>query len=100
MGNPFRNAAMPVRFHDNTALSRFELDADGVTAFMTYRLAANVMTLMHTETPVAARGRGLASQLIGEVLEEMRRRGLKIVPRCPFVAAYVAKHPEYRDLVA
>jgi uncharacterized protein len=34
------------------------------------------------------------------VLDEMRRRGLKIVPRCPFVSAYLAKHPEYRDLVA
>jgi hypothetical protein len=58
------------------------------------------MTLMHTETPVAARGRGLASQLVAGVLDEMRRRGLKIVPRCPFVSAYLAKHPEYRDLVA
>ena len=74
---------MPSRFHDNTALSRFELDADGVTAFMTYRVAGNVMTLMHTETPVEARGRGIASQLIAGVLDEVRRRGLKIVPRCP-----------------
>ena len=91
---------MPSPIRDNTALSRFELDAGGVTAFMTYRLAGNVMTLAHTETPVAARGRGIASQLVKGVLDEMRRRGLKIVPRCPFVSAYLAKHPEYRDLVA
>ena len=56
----------PIR--DNTALSRFELDDGDVTAFMTYRLAGNVMTLAHTETPVAARGRGLASQLVKGVL--------------------------------
>jgi len=91
---------MPSPIRDNTALSRFELDAGGVTAFMTYRLAGNVMTLAHTETPVAARGRGIASQLVKGVLNEMRRRGLKIVPRCPFVSAYLAKHAEYRDLVA
>ena len=85
---------------DNTALSRFELDAGGVTAFMKYRLAGNVMSLDHTETPVAARGRGIASQLTRSVLEEARSRGLKVVPRCPFVTAYIARHPEYRDLVA
>ena len=80
------DSAMPSPIRDNTALSRFELDAGGITAFMTYRLAGNVMTLAHTETPVAARGRGIASQLVKGVLDEMRRRGLKIVPRCPFVS--------------
>jgi uncharacterized protein len=90
---------MPSPIRDNTALSRFELDAGGVTVSMTYRLAGNVMTLAHTETPVAARGRGIASRLVKGVLDDMRR-GLKIVPRCPFVSAYLAKHPEYRNLVA
>lgn len=91
---------MPSPIRDNTALSRFELETGGVTAFMVYRLARNVMTLAHTETPVAARGHGIASQLVKGVLDEMRRRGLKIVPRCPFVSAYLARHPEYRDLIA
>jgi uncharacterized protein len=91
---------MPSPIRDNAALSRFELEAGGVTAFMNYRLAGDVMTLAHTETPVAARGRGMASQLVKGVLEEVRRRGLKIVPRCPFVSAYLTKHPEFGDLVA
>jgi predicted GNAT family acetyltransferase len=91
---------MPSPIRDNTALSRFELDAGGVTAFMNYRLAGKVMTLDHTETPTAARGRGIASQLVAGVLDETRRRGLKIVPRCPFVSAYLAKHPEFHDLLA
>ena len=93
-------AAIPSPIRDNAALSRFELEAGGVTAFLNYRLAGNVITLMHTETPVQARGRGIASQLVAGVLDEVRRRGLKIVPRCRFVAAYLAKHPEFRDLVA
>jgi uncharacterized protein len=84
---------------DNTALSRFELDAGDVTAFMNYRLAGNVISLDHTETPAAARGRGIASQLVEGVLQIARARGLKIVPRCPFVRAYVSKHPEFHDLV-
>ena len=85
---------------DNLALSRFELDVGGITAFMNYRRAGDVLTLDHTETPVAARGRGIASQLTRGVLEEARSRGLKVVPRCPFVTAYIDRHPEFRDLVA
>ena len=85
---------------DNTARSRFELEAGGVTAFMNYRLIGDVIELNHTETPVAARGRGLASRLTKGVLDDLRVRGLKIVPRCPFVRAYVERHPEYRDLLA
>lgn len=85
---------------ENTALSRFELDAGDVTAFLKYRLAGNVMTLDHTETPMAGRGRGIASQLVDGVLRIARARGLQIVPRCPFVRDYVAKHPEFQNLVA
>lgn len=92
--------AMPSDLRDNAARSRFELDADGVTAFMNYRLTGNVISLDHTETPVAARGRGIASKLVEAVLEQARARGLKVVPRCPFVRAFLAKHPEYSDLVA
>jgi predicted GNAT family acetyltransferase len=91
---------MPSAVRDNVALSRFELDASDVTAFVNYRLGDGVIRLLHTETPPQARGRGIASQLIEGVLETMRARGLKIIPRCTFVQAYLAKHPEFRDLVA
>jgi uncharacterized protein len=85
---------------DNAALSRFEHDSGGVTAFMNYRLAGDVLTLNHTETPPQARGRGIASQLVEGVLKIARARGLKIVPRCPFIGSYLAGHPDYRDLLA
>ena len=91
---------MPSRVRDNTARSRFELDADGVVSFMNYRLAGMVMSLDHTETPLAARGRGLASRLVQGALDQIRARGLKIAPRCPFVRAYVDRHPDYQDLLA
>jgi predicted GNAT family acetyltransferase len=92
--------AMPSVVRDNTALSRFELDAGGVTAFMTYRLGDGVITLQHTETPPQARGQGIASRLVAGVLDIVRARGLKVIPRCPFVSAYIAKHPEFSDLLA
>jgi predicted GNAT family acetyltransferase len=92
-------AAMP-NVRDNTSLSRFELDADGATAFVNYRIDGGTITLLHTETPAAMRGRGIASRLVQGVLEDIRARGLEMVPRCAFARAYIAKHPEYRDLVA
>jgi len=85
---------------DNPALSRFELDANGVTAVSYYTLAGGVMTFTHTEVPPQARGGGIASRLIAGALEAARARGLKIVVRCPFVGAYLGKHPEFNDLLA
>jgi predicted GNAT family acetyltransferase len=85
---------------DNTALSRFELEADGVTAVANYTLDGRVITFTHTEVPPQARHGGIASHLIEGALEQVRARGLKIVPRCSFVHAYLDKHPEFRDLVA
>ena len=93
-------SAMPTAVRDNTALSRFELDAGGVTAFVNYRIDGNMITLLHTETPKHARGQGLASQLTAGALQIARGRGLKVIPRCAFVRAYIAKHPEFRDLLA
>jgi predicted GNAT family acetyltransferase len=85
---------------DNQALSRFELDANGVTAFANYKLGDGVVSILHTETPEEARGQGIASRLVAGALDIIRARGLKVIPRCAFVRAYVAKHPEVSDLVA
>jgi hypothetical protein len=91
---------MAAAVRDNTALSRFELDAGGVTAFVNYDLADGAIALLHTETPPRARGQGIASRLVEGVLEAARARGLKVIPRCAFVRGYIAKHPEFRDLLA
>jgi uncharacterized protein len=91
---------MAAEVRDNPALSRFELDVNGVTAVANYQLQGGVMTLTHTEVPPQARHGGIASQLIAGALQAARARGLKIVPRCSFVKAYVDQHPEVRDLLA
>jgi predicted GNAT family acetyltransferase len=84
---------------DNPARQRFELDADGSTAFATYKLTDGVITLIHTEVPQELRGRGIGSRLVGGVLDLVRAQGLKAVVLCPFIKAYISKHPEYANLL-
>jgi len=85
---------------DNAAKSRFEATVDGETAILVYRLSGDTITLVHTEVPAALGGRGLGGELARAALDSARARGLKVVPSCPFVRAYIARHPEYADLVA
>jgi predicted GNAT family acetyltransferase len=84
---------------DNAARHRFELDADGHTAVAHYSLAPGAITFTHTEVPAALGGRGIGSQLARGALEQARARGLKVVAQCPFIAGYIAKHPEYGALL-
>jgi hypothetical protein len=85
---------------DNPAASRFEMASGGGTAFVEYRRAGGRIVLLHTEVPEALSGQGLGSKLVRGVLDALRAKGAKVVPRCEFVAAYVGRHPEYRDMVA
>jgi len=79
---------------------RFAVHLDGATALLTYKQQAGTITLVHTEVPPAMEGKGIGGQLAKTALNYARENHLKVVPRCPFVASYVQRHPEYQDLVA
>jgi predicted GNAT family acetyltransferase len=83
---------------DNPAGHRFELVADGHTAFAEYTLAPGLITFTHTVVPPELGGRGIGSQLAKGALDAARARGLRVVPRCSFIAGYMDKHPQYEDL--
>lgn len=85
--------------HDNKSQHRFEMAAGRDTAVAYYTLAPGVITFNHTEVPPALRGQGVGSKLVRGALQAARGQGLKVVPRCSFVAAYLARHPEFNDLV-
>ena len=85
---------------DNAERSRFELAVPGGVAFATYRRSPGVVTVIHTEVPEALSGHGVGSELARGLLDMIRSRGEKVVPRCPFIAGFIARHPEYDDLVA
>ena len=84
---------------DNRDLSQFEAGVDGALAFSTYRLGKRTIAFLHTEVPEALRGRGIGEQLVRAALDSARARGLLVIPNCPYVAAFLKRHPEYDDIV-
>ena len=89
-----------VRVTDNRERQRYEAHVDGsLAAYATYALTHGGITFIHTKTEPAFEGRGIASRLAHAVLDDARRRGLAVTPRCPFIAAYIERHPEYADLL-
>lgn len=84
---------------DNEARSRYEIEVNGDVAFLDYRRGDDVIMLVHTEVPEHLRGGRLASQLTRHALDAAREAGLQVKIRCPYVTAWIRRHPEYADLV-
>lgn len=88
------------KVRDNVAEQEFELVVDGHRAVAAYQMEGDVIVFTHTVVPPEIEGRGVASKLIRGALDAARDRGLKVVPQCTFVRAYMERHPETRDLLA
>ena len=92
---------MSIEVVDNPTLSRYEARVDGICAGVAeYRLEGAVATVDHVEVAPEHRGRGMASALADGLLADLRRRELRVRPRCPFLIGYLARHPEQHDLLA
>lgn len=79
---------------------RYELTVDGHTAYVEYNNVAGGRLVSKTLVPQELEGRGIASRLAKHVLQDIRDKGLKILPTCTYFAAYIQKRPdEYGDLV-
>jgi predicted GNAT family acetyltransferase len=80
--------------------SRYELRLGGrVIGFVAYRRRNDRIVFTHTEVDESYEGCGLGSRLAEAALEDVRGKGLVIVPLCPFIARYIEQHPEYHELV-
>lgn len=84
---------------NNTAEKRYELTVEGHVAATYYKISDGIITFVHTEVPKELGGKGIGSKLIKGALDQVRAAGLKVIPQCPFVKAYIEKHAEYRDLL-
>ena len=81
---------------------RFEIHVGDQVAFIDYIInKKGVIYLTHTEVPIGMEGKGVGSAIVSKALEFIREQELKMAPLCPFVAAYLKRHPEKgRDLLA
>ena len=84
---------------DNADKQQYELSVDGRLAISQYRRRGDEITFLHTEVPQALEGKGVGSALVRSELDDARAKGLTVVPLCPFVRAFIGRHPEYLDIV-
>jgi uncharacterized protein len=86
---------------DNPARRRYEALVDGqVAGFSQYQLGDDLILFTHTQVDDEYAGHGVASALVRGALDDVRAKGThKVVPLCPFVRAYIQRHPEYADLL-
>ena len=80
---------------------RFEIrEGERVLGVAAYERRGDTVVFTHTEVDPDAGQSGLGSTLVRTALDEVRSRGGKVIPRCPFVRGWIERHPEYADLVA
>jgi predicted GNAT family acetyltransferase len=81
--------------------SRYEIrDGDRLLGLAAYQRRGDQVVFTHTEVDDSPEHSGLGSRLVRAALDDVRSKGLTVVPLCPFVKGWIERHPEYRDLVA
>lgn len=89
-----------ITVENNTDASRFQVQFEEHIAVIDYYLRGNDIVFTHTGVPEPLGGQGLASKMAKTALEYAKAEGLKVVPQCPFVRAYLRRHAEYQELVS
>jgi uncharacterized protein len=87
---------------DNPSASRYELHiGPELAGFVEYKLRQDdtAISLVHTEIEAAFQGKGLATRLARFSLDDARKRGLAVLPFCPYINSWIRKHPDYVDLI-
>ncbi|MCW2992554.1 MAG: acetyltransferase [Conexibacter sp.] len=91
---------MEIIVTDDADAERYEITAGGELAgFTQYRRRPQLIAFVHTEVDPRFEGQGLGSKLVAAELDAARAAGVAVLPFCPFVNAYINRHPEYADLV-
>ena len=84
---------------NNEKKKRFELEYNGQVAFINYGDFGNQVALVHTEAPKELQGTGAAQALVEKTLAYIDSEGRKVLPYCPYVFAYIKRHPEWKHIV-
>ena len=85
---------------DNPEQNRYEAYVGSALAgFATYHSQPGLVTILHTEIEPKYEGLGIGSELVRRMLDDIRGEGTRVLPVCPFVLAFLQRHPQYADLV-
>lgn len=91
---------MDVEVVNAPEVDRYEARVDGQLAgFAAYRLHEGSVVFTHTEVRDEFEGKGVGSVLARRALDDVRAGGGAVVPLCPFIAEFIRRHPDYRDLI-
>jgi predicted GNAT family acetyltransferase len=95
---------MSFTVHHDLSARRFEISINGAHCvldyFLTEGVAANVMTITHTEVSAEVGGQGIASALMQAAMKAAKKYEWKVIPACSYADTWVKRHPRYRDLLA
>ena len=94
-----KEAFNDIPLRNNKADNRFEMTFENYVSFIEYDQAGDTMSLLHTEVDPALEGKGVGTALVEKVLTEIEKREGKLIPLCPFVVAYIKRHPEWERLI-
>lgn len=88
-----------LELQDHKEKNRFELVIDGYTAFIEYLETPRHLELEHTEVPETLGGKGVAAALVEKTFQYLESKGRKIIPHCPYILAFLKKHPEWDHII-
>lgn len=85
---------------NNRNMSRYELPIDGEAAAVAYySIEDGRVVLRHTEVPFEYSGQGYGTRLAHAVFEMLRAEGKRVIAKCPFMAGYAARNPQYAAML-
>ncbi len=90
---------MNIEVRHNPEQNRFETEVEGNLCVLDYKLDGKVISMNRVYVPPPVEGRGIAGHLTRTALGHARQQSWTVIPRCPYVAAWIKRHPEYQDLV-
>ncbi len=90
---------IPIPLRKNEEKKRFEIFIDGLPAFIDYKEMGEQIALIHTETDKQLAGRGAATAVVEKTLQWIEEQNKTLLPFCPYVFAYIQRHPEWKKIV-
>ncbi len=91
--------SMKYKLYNNREKHRYEFHFKEYLPYIKYSERDNRIVLIHTDVPPDLEGHGIGTQLVKETLDDIRTKGEKIIPLCPFVVEFIERNPEYSSLI-